>query len=154
MTGGCHVTLSCDVTVWSCDVTVWSCDVTVWSCDVAVWSCDITMHPYRAVHKEDIQLIKKAAKKETMDTKGRGIKAEGRKRGPPEHGLSLSFVHGYVLVHVSCSDCPIWKLIDAFNSSQNYLSNDVLRYKFCNSINFNRLYSLALSPKFSCFESP
>ena len=56
-------------------------------------------------------MIKKAAKKETMDTKGRGIKAEGRKRGPPEYGLSLSFVHGYVLVHVSCSDCPIWKLI-------------------------------------------
>ncbi len=28
-------------------------------------------------------------------------------------------------------DCPISKLIDAFNSSQNYLSNDVLRYKFC-----------------------
>ncbi len=29
-----------------------------------------------------------------------------------------------------CSDCPITKLIDAFNSSQNYLSNDVLRYNY------------------------
>ncbi len=26
-----------------------------------------------------------------------------------------------------CSDCPISNLIDAFNSFQNYLSNDVLK---------------------------
>ena len=50
--------------------------------------------------KEDIQLIKMAAKKEakTAVKKGSGIKAssEGRKSGAPETSLSLSFVHGCV----------------------------------------------------------
>ncbi len=42
-----------------------------------------------------------------------------------------------------CSDGPISKLIDAFNSSQNYLSNGVLRYKFCN-LGFSELEFLKL----------
>ncbi len=30
-----------------------------------------------------------------------------------------------------CSDCTIYKLIDAFNSSQNYLSNDLYVHYLC-----------------------
>ena len=36
------------------------------------------------------------------------------------------------------SDCPISKLIDAFNSSQNYLSNGVLRCTFCDFVDLNK----------------
>ena len=57
--------------------------------------------------KEDIELIKMAAKKEAKTSsgkmatiKGRGIKAssEGRKSGAPDTSVSLTFVHGCVCV--------------------------------------------------------
>ena len=52
----------------------------------------------RTVCREDLQLIKKAVKKESEGGKKSrlGIKAasEGRKSGPPENSLILSFVHG------------------------------------------------------------
>ena len=53
-----------------------------------------------------------------------------------------------------CSDYPISKLLDAFNSSQNYLSNGVLRYKFviCRNLAISKaIYiGLALFTNFSC----
>ena len=52
----------------------------------------------RTVFREDLQLIKKAVKKEKEgeNKSGRGTKtaSEGRKSRPPENSLILSFVHG------------------------------------------------------------
>ena len=44
-----------------------------------------------------------------------------------EHSVRVQYLRARNL----CSDCPILKLIDAFNSSQNYLSSDVLRDTLC-----------------------
>ena len=55
--------------------------------------------------------------------------------GSPSSALSFT-LNGEYYTYINslasnlCSDCPISKLIDAFNSSQNYFSNGVLRYKF------------------------
>ncbi len=51
-------------------------------------------------------------------------------RSPIQNNYSLSLFSKFQLSLRACnlcSDCPISKLIDAFNSSQNYLSNDVLK---------------------------
>ncbi len=56
-------------------------------------------------------------------------------------------IHTVLVARNLCSDCPILDLID---SSQNYHSNDVLRYKFRDGSISNK-QGLVFFPKFQLF---
>ena len=53
------------------------------------------------------------------------IEAEGTDVTKASANLVVTIFKSVHLADNLCSDCPISKLIDAFNSSQNYLSNGV-----------------------------